>query len=245
MRILISNDDGIDAEGIKVLERAALTLFKDVWVVAPEFEQSGKAHAFTARDKMTVKQRDDRHFAIGGTPTDCILYACNALLKDHRPDVILSGVNHGANLGFDVTYSGTTGAAIEGTLQKIKSFAFSLDGVKEGRDEWATAEAFIPEIIKRYVMAKWLPYTFLNINIPSMPINEIAGIELTTLSHRKIGDAVECFEDGCFRIGFNRSGLIKDGTDIEAITRGAISVSPIRLELTNHEQLDLLKSLIY
>ena len=116
-RILICNDDGINAEGVSVLEQAALGLSDDVWVVAPADEQSGKAHSFTAKGDLIAVKRDERHFAVNGTPTDCILFACNVLFKGKKPDFIFSGINHGANLGFDVVYSGTTGAAIEGTLQ--------------------------------------------------------------------------------------------------------------------------------
>src|SRR5690606_11337562 len=116
LRILVTNDDGIHAPGLKVLERIALALSKDVWVVAPEYEQSGASHSLTLSDPLRVRQISKRRFAVRGTPTDCVMMAVHKLIESRPPDLVLSGVNRGSNLGEDVTYSGTVAAAMEGTL---------------------------------------------------------------------------------------------------------------------------------
>src|SRR5690606_20737368 len=122
-RILLSNDDGVHANGLKVLERVARTLSDDVWVIAPEAEQSGSSHSLTLRRPLRVRHVSERHFAVDGTPTDSVLLGVRHILRDHPPDLVLSGVNRGANLGEDVTYSGTCAAAMEGTLLGIPSIA--------------------------------------------------------------------------------------------------------------------------
>ena len=174
-RILICNDDGINAEGIHVLEEAARRLSDDVWVVAPAFEQSGKGHSFTAKGNLTAVKIDDRHFTVDGTPTDCILFACNVLLKNHKPDFVFSGVNHGSNLGFDVLYSGTTGVAIEGTLQGIKSFAFSLYGAKQGSAYWSMIPEVLPKVVEKTKAFEWPAHTFLNVNFSERAADQIKG----------------------------------------------------------------------
>lgn len=245
-RILICNDDGIEAEGIRVLEEAALTLSRDVWVVAPAFEQSGTAHSFTAHSRLTAKQVGERRFTVSGTPTDCVLFACNVLFKDRRPDMLLSGVNHGANMGFDVVYSGTAGAAIEGALQGIKSFAFSLYGAKSGSTSWMTPRRFIPEIIERFFTREWAPLTFLNVNFPDVLSEVVTGIEITALGRRKIGDSIENMVKNSgeyqFAIGYSRTGEIEPGTDADAIMRHAVSVTPVSFDLTMSEMAAMLKA---
>ena len=236
-RILICNDDGIEAQGIRTLEQAALRLSDDVWVVAPAAEQSGKGHSFTAKGELKAVQIDDRHFAVDGTPTDCVLFACNVLLKDHKPDLIFSGVNHGSNLGFDVIYSGTTGAAIEGTLQGITSFSFSLYGAKRGSVFWPMIPDALPQIVKRTLAIKWPRLTFLNVNFPECPIDKIAGIRITRLSSRKIGDDIVVTKrtkrEQSFCIGYARNGETEDDSDTSAVQKGFISVTPVSVNMTN------------
>ena len=124
-RILIANDDGIHSAGIKLLETIARTLSDDVWVCAPETEQSGASHSLTIHRPLRAKKYDDRHYSVDGTPTDCVMLAMNHVLKDRRPDLVLSGINHGANIGDDVTYSGTIAAAMEATLLGLRAIAIS------------------------------------------------------------------------------------------------------------------------
>ena len=236
-RILICNDDGIDAEGIRVLERAALDLSDDVWVVAPAVEQSGKGHSFTARGELKAVRRDDRHFAVSGTPTDCVLFACNVLLKNHRPDFVFAGVNHGANLGFDVVYSGTTGIAIEGTLQGIKSYAFSLYGAKNGSVFWSDIPKILPRIVEKTADLEWSRRSFLNVNFPERSIENVAGVKVACLSSRKIGDDIQITrqtdKETFFKIGYARNGEIEPDSDTFAVQNGFVSVTPISLDMTD------------
>src|SRR5215469_10445123 len=132
-RILVTNDDGINAPGLKVLERIARKLSRDVWVVAPELEQSGAGHSLTLRRPLEVRRVRERRFAVDGTPTDCVLIAVNHLIEGPRPDLVLSGINRGGNMGEDVTYSGTVAAAMEGTLLDVPSIALSLAVGSEAR----------------------------------------------------------------------------------------------------------------
>ena len=238
-RILICNDDGISAEGIRVLEKAARGLSDAVWVVAPAFEQSGAGHSFTTHRPLTAHRVSERHYTVDGTPTDCVLYACRALLKDHKPDLVLSGINQGANLGLDVTYSGTVGAAMEGTLQGVRSMALSLYGAKSPADTpyWETAARYAPEVIGRLAEMEWAPDTLMNVNFPAVPPEKVSGIEIPCLSRRKIGDelTINSLPDGktSFWIGYARTEdpSVK-GTDLEAVLRGAVTITPITLDLT-------------
>src|SRR5580700_4119051 len=141
-RILVSNDDGIDAPGIKVLEKIAHSLSDDVWVVAPELEQSGASHSLTTRRPLRLIERDERRFAVDGTPTDCILLAVKRVLRDRLPDLVLSGVNAGSNVGEDLTYSGTVAAAMEATLLGIPAIALSQDFRDGEEPPWQTGEAY-------------------------------------------------------------------------------------------------------
>src|SRR5713226_7750389 len=168
-RILISNDDGIDSPGLRVLERIARDLAEDVWVVAPELEQSGASHSLTTRRPLRLKEVGWQRYSVDGTPTDCVLLAVKRLLRDHPPDLVLSGINGGSNVGEDLTYSGTVAAAMEATLLGIPAIALS----QEYRDDtdilWPTSEAFAPEVIRRLLRQPWPDSTLYNINFPAVP----------------------------------------------------------------------------
>lgn len=247
MRILICNDDGIDAEGIKVAEEAARTLSDDVWIVAPAFEQSGTGHSFTAGRYMSVKQVGEKRYAVNGTPTDCVIFACRYLLKDALPDLVLSGVNQGANLGFDVAYSGTIGAAVEGTLQGVRSVALSLFGAKHASDKvhWETVRRYAPEVVRKLISIGWSENTLMNVNFPAVPVEECSGIEFPMLSRRKIGDDV-CVDrisddEYSFKVGFIRTEDDSSGGDVEAVSRGAVTVTPVSVSLTDMRMIPVLK----
>src|SRR6185437_11393798 len=154
-RILISNDDGIEAPGLKLLTKVAHTLSRDVWVVAPEQEQSGASHSLTLYRPLRVRRLGPRRFAVDGTPSDCVLLAVNAILKDKRPSLLLSGVNSGSNLGEDVTYSGTVAAAMEATLLDVPAIALSQHSADDRPIEWATAARYAPEVIQRLTSQPW------------------------------------------------------------------------------------------
>ncbi|WP_284448308.1 5'/3'-nucleotidase SurE, partial [Pseudoxanthomonas mexicana] len=149
MRILVSNDDGIHAPGLKILEKIAHSLSKDVWVVAPEYEQSGASHSLTLTLPLRLRKINARKYAVRGTPTDCVMMAMHEIFKDKRPDLLLSGINRGANLGEDVTYSGTVAVAMEGSLLGVPSIALSQCFQHGHPVKWGTAEHHAPRVIKK------------------------------------------------------------------------------------------------
>ena len=179
LRILISNDDGVNAPGIKVLERIARAISKDVWVVAPEQEQSAAGHSLTIRRPLRVRQLSRRRFAVDGTPTDAVLLGVNHVMKGKRPDLVLSGINRGSNLGEDVTYSGTVAAAMEATILGIPAIALSQFINHPHPVKWATAEYWAPDIIRRIMAVGWGRNVLMNVNFPDVLQSHVTGIEVT------------------------------------------------------------------
>jgi len=248
-RILISNDDGINAVGIKTLERIALAISDDVWVVAPETNQSGAAHSLTLSRPLRVRRYGDRHFAVDGTPTDCVLIALQRIVEDAPVDLVLSGVNHGANLGEDVTYSGTVAAAMEATLFKVPAIAFSQVCASRQHIKWATAERYAPEVIERLLSMPWPEDVLVNVNFPDLVADEVQGLRVTTQGKRKIGDTLlertDPRGEPYLWIGALReSELPGEGTDLAAIATGYVSITPIHLDMTHHASLQALRGLM-
>lgn len=248
-RILISNDDGINAVGIKTLERIALAISDDVWVVAPETNQSGAAHSLTLSRPLRVRRYGDRHFAVDGTPTDCVLIALQRIVEDAPVDLVLSGVNHGANLGEDVTYSGTVAAAMEATLFKVPAIAFSQVCASRQHIKWATAERYAPEVIERLLSMPWPEDVLVNVNFPDLVADEVQGLRVTTQGKRKIGDTLlertDPRGEPYLWIGALReSELPGEGTDLAAIAAGYVSITPIHLDMTHHASLQALRGLM-
>lgn len=242
-RILISNDDGIHAQGIKVLERIAQTLSDDVWVVAPETEQSGAAHSLTLRRPLRLNKISPRRFAVDGTPTDSVMVALSEVLKDKKPTLMLSGINHGANMGEDVTYSGTVAAAMEATLLGIPSIALS-QVTKHGQHvKWATSEHFAPGIIATIMKAGIPKGTLININFPNLVTASVKGVEIVSQGLRNMRDSLVRWTDPRGIPFYWIGGVARDDsptdvrTDLEAIQKGYISVSPLQLDLTNKAML--------
>ena len=169
MRILVTNDDGIHSPGLVVAEQIARTLSQDVWVVAPENEQSGASHSLTLASPLRLRQMDQRHYAVSGTPTDCVMMACLHLLKDRTPDLVISGVNWGSNLADDVTYSGTIAGAMEGCALGIPSIALSqcYDEGSRMTIDWSAGETHGAEVVRKLVAAGWPPGTLMNVNFPA------------------------------------------------------------------------------
>ncbi|MFN3288786.1 MAG: 5'/3'-nucleotidase SurE, partial [Sphingomonadaceae bacterium] len=169
MRILVTNDDGINAMGIRVLEDIARQLSDDIWVVAPAEEQSGAGHSLTLTRPIRVRKLGERRFAVQGTPTDSVMMALGLLIEGRRPDLVLSGVNRGPNLAEDVTYSGTVSAAMEGTLAGVRSIALSqaMASYVVGRERFAAAEATGADIIRRIIAADWGEGVLVNVNFPA------------------------------------------------------------------------------
>jgi 5'-nucleotidase len=237
-RILVSNDDGIHAPGLKVLEKIARALSKDVWVVAPESEQSGVSHSLTVRTPLRIRKLSPRRFAVNGTPTDCVLIGALQLLKDNPPDIVLSGINPGGNLAEDVSYSGTVAAAMEGVLIGYRAVALSQIISPKGVLHWRTAEHFGPRIIRKLAAAPWPRDVFVNINFPGLPVNEVEGIEVTQQGRRRlqerITEAFDPFDRPYYWIGSPRLDKpSNEPTDIAATSRGFVSVTPLHVDHTH------------
>ncbi|MCA1440175.1 5'/3'-nucleotidase SurE [Ensifer sp. IC4062] len=240
MRILLTNDDGIHAEGISVLERIARTISDDVWVVAPEVDQSGLAHSLTLSEPLRLRQVSDRRFALRGTPTDCVIMAVRQIL-DRKPDLVLSGVNVGANLADDVTYSGTVAGAIEGTLQGIRSMALS-QAYRHTIDTavpWDVVETHAPTLIRTLMDVALPDGTLINLNFPNCPADAVAGTDVTSQGKLEFGLSIDERVDGrgfpYFWLRFGeRAGDFRAGTDIHALRENRISVTPLKLDMTDY-----------
>src|SRR5260370_7961688 len=181
MRILCTNDDGIHAPGLKVVEEIARELSDDVWVVAPELDQSGVSHSLSLNDPLRLREVGPRHFAVRGTPTDCVIMGARHILGDKMPDLVLSGVNRGRNVAEDVVYSGTIAGALEGTILGLPSFALSQEFSMETREKplWETALKFGPEILRRVIDAGVPKNTVINVNFPPLPPAAHRGLRVT------------------------------------------------------------------
>jgi len=243
MRILVTNDDGYGAEGLDVLRRIAEEVSSDVWVVAPEKNQSGASHSMTLHEPLRCRQMNERTFVIRGTPTDCVLMAVRHFFIDHPPDLVLSGVNHGSNLAEDVTYSGTIAAAIEGTMLGIRSIAMSQVGgsLEEGKIHWETPLTHGPGIVAQLLEAGWPTGVVLNINYPPVPPDAVEGIEITRQGRRdqaslRIDQRSDPWGMPYFWFNFERPpSTLVPGSDLAAIDGGAISVTPLYLNMTHNE----------
>lgn len=238
-RILITNDDGVNAPGLKLLERVIRPLVREVWVVAPETEQSAAGHSLTLRRPLRLRKISGRRFAVDGTPTDCVLLGIKKVLEDRPPDLVLSGINRGGNLGEDVTYSGTIAAAMEATLLGFPAVALSQVSDDRRAVKWATAEHWFGPVLDSLSAHSWPPNVFINVNFPDVPARSVKGIEITRQGQRKIsGDLTEGVDprgETFFWIGNQR--FLEDprrrGTDLNAVKRGAISITPLTLDLTH------------
>jgi 5'-nucleotidase len=250
MRILITNDDGINAKGIEILKAIALGISPDVWVVAPETNQSGTSHSMTLHSPLRLRSLDERTHAVTGTPTDCMIMAVRHILKDRPPHLILSGVNHGSNLAEDVTYSGTVAAAMEGALLGFRSIALSLMfGFHNGerRELWDTPLAHAPGLIKKLIKSEWGPGRLININFPDCRPDEVSGIEVTRQGVRDqamldIDSRTDPWGTPYFWFGFERrKSTLVPGTDLAAIAERKISVTPLSVDLTDRDASSSLK----
>lgn len=245
-RVLISNDDGVNAPGIKALERVMKRIAGEVWVVAPQTEQSAAGHSLTLRSPLRIHKISKHKFSVTGTPTDSVMLAVHEVMKDSPPDLVLSGVNRGGNLGEDVTYSGTVAAAMEGTLLGIPSVAFSLVTPDEAKAHWKTAEVYVEQVMKQLAGVSFPRGVLLNVNIPDCLADQVTGIETTRQGRRKIGCELLQGHDPkgapYFWIGAQRDeDRSLKGTDLEAVSRGAVSITPLSLDLTHRGMMKTLK----
>lgn len=248
MRILLTNDDGIHAEGLACLERVARTLSDDVWIVAPETDQSGFAHSLSLSEPLRLRKLSDKHYAVRGTPTDCVIMGVRSIMPE-PPDLILSGINSGSNIADDVTYSGTVAGAMEGTLLGIRSIALSQAYVHDEevgrRVPWATAEALAPALLDKLIGLSLPAGVFLNVNFPNCAPDEVEGTVSTAQGKLVYNLNVDERRDGrgfpYFWLRFGREMEdVREGTDLFAIQHRQVSVTPLKLDLTAHEVRDML-----
>jgi 5'-nucleotidase len=242
-RVLLTNDDGVQAKGLEALRTAISNLGVEVFVVAPDRNQSATSHSLTLSKPLKVDEVSQGIYSVQGTPTDCVMLAVRHLLNT-KPDIILSGINHGPNLGDDVSYSGTVAAAIEGTMLGVLSIAVSLADW-EPLDFSVAAE--VAAEIAQVVLRKGLPEdTYLNINVPDLHKEDIAGVEITRMGKRIYRDAVEIKSDEKGNTflwigGQQPSWEGEDHTDFRAIEKGKISITPLHLDLTNYRAMETLR----
>jgi 5'-nucleotidase len=240
MNILCTNDDGYLATGIQVLASAARNLGA-VTVVAPDREQSATSHSLTLHHPLRARRSADAAWIVDGTPTDCVILAVNELLN-HAPDVCVSGVNHGPNMGEDVLYSGTVAAAMEATVIGIPAIALSYVGDRyEELEGW---EAVVTDLLGKLLDHREFPdHTLFNVNLPGIPPDEVAGIRVTSLGRRRYADSITRAHDPSGKEYFWIGGGVAnwtgtDGSDFQAVRDGWISVTPLHLDLTNYPLLE-------
>lgn len=245
MRILLTNDDGIHAEGLAALERIARALSDDVWIVAPETDQSGLAHSLSLSEPLRLRKISDKHYALRGTPTDCVIMGIKQVL-DIKPDLVLSGVNSGSNVADDVTYSGTIAGAIEGTMQGVRSFALSQAYVYDNGARllpWEVCEAHAPALLEKLMTVNLPEGTFLNLNFPNCRPEDVEGVEVTSQGKLAFNLQVDARTDGrgfpYYWLKFGeRAGAFTEGSDIHALKHNKISVTPLKLDLTDYSVTD-------
>lgn len=248
MKILITNDDGINAPGLVSAEKIARQLTSDVTIVAPETDQSGVAHSLTLSHPLRLRKVAENKFALNGTPTDCTIMGVREIMKE-PPDLVLSGVNSGQNIGDDVIYSGTVAGAIEGALLGIKSIALSqaynfTEGARHVK--WGTCETLAPEIIDRLMTQDFPEKTLVNVNFPNCEVNEITGTQVTGQGAFNHGLFMEKRHDGrgfpYYWIKFGREvpGQ-RENSDITALLEKRVSITPLKLDLTDVGFQDALK----
>jgi 5'-nucleotidase len=243
MRILLSNDDGYFAPGLAVLSATLKTQGHDVTVVAPERDRSGASNSLTLDRPLMVRQSPAGFHYVNGTPTDCVHLAVTGLLPE-LPDMVISGINHGANMGDDTVYSGTVAAATEGFLLGIPSVAVSLANMQA--ENFETAALFVADLVRRFSSQPFPEHVLLNVNVPDLPADQISGFDVTRLGRRhKAQDTVKTINprnQTMYWVG--AAGGAQDagpGTDFYAIAQGRISVTPLQLDLTRYTQMQLVE----
>lgn len=246
MRILLTNDDGVNAPGLKVLEKIARAISDDIWIVAPAEENSGAGHSLTLTRPVRIREHGEKHYSVAGTPTDSVMLGLGIIMKDAKPDLILSGVNRGANLGDDITYSGTVSAAMEGALAGVRSIALSQVYSKEGMADsvpFSAAEAWGEKVLRPLLDQPFIPRTLININFPALLPADVKGIKVAQQGFHDYsrGSIVKGTDPrGYDYYWFGLHGAVQtagNDTDLEVIEDGYISVTPLQLDLTHRELL--------
>ena len=239
--ILITNDDGIDSKGLELIIEIVRDITSNYIVVAPKNNCSGYSHSITLSRPIRLNKLSDKLYSCDGSPTDCVMIALSEIFKNKKPDLIISGINSGENLGDDVTYSGTVGAALEGAFSNIKSIAISKSrpGLNE-KDEWTAVRKFIPDIIDNFFTKKSM---IVNVNVPNVSSSKVKGTKYTKLARRKPKGKFLVRKDDkgipYYWLTTERSkGKIESNTDIWAINNKYISITPLRLDITDSSFLE-------
>lgn len=237
-RILVTNDDGINAPGLDAMIDIASQLSQDVWIVAPEYNQSGAGHSLSLTHPVRTRQITEKRFALEGTPTDCVLFAVKHLLKAHKPDIVLSGVNRGSNMADDVTYSGTIAGAMEGCLLGIPSIAFSQAYTHPHPPKWETATQYGAEVARRVLVGGIPGNILVNVNFPVVVASAVKGTRVTRQGVRGFGGHIVERTDPrggtYYWIAYAPGEHERDEeSDITAVRSGYISVTPLHLDLTH------------
>ena len=252
MRILLTNDDGIDARGLALLETIARRLSEDLWVVAPTDEQSGTGHSLTLTQPVRLRRHGEKRFSVSGTPTDAVMMALAFVMKDSPPDLILSGINRGANLAEDVTYSGTVSAAMEGALAGVPSIALSQAYARQGLGAgvpFAAAEAWAERVLKPLIEQRMAERTLINVNFPAIDPDDIKGVRVCRQGLRDYGRLriIERTDPRGFPYyWFGLAPTMETPghtTDLEAIADGYVTVTPLHLDLTYEPSIPGLEAL--
>jgi 5'-nucleotidase len=245
MRILCTNDDGIHAPGLATLEKIARELSDDVWVIAPETDQSGVSHSLSLNDPLRLREVRRQHYAVKGTPTDCVIMGVRHVMHGCKPDLILSGVNRGQNVAEDVTYSGTVAGAIEGTILGVKSIALSQAYGPGGRTSvrWECAERHAATVVRKVLEIGIPSGVLVNVNFPDCAPEEVEGVAVCVQGQRnqellRIDERQDGRGNAYFWVAFEkRRTEPSNGTDLHAIAHNRIAVTPLRLDLTDEPTL--------
>jgi 5'-nucleotidase len=249
-RILLTNDDGIDAPGLEVLERIARELAREVWVVAPEHDRSGVSHAISLHHPLRISQRGERRWAVTGTPGDCAVMAISHLMQATPPQLLLSGVNRGANLGIETVFSGTVGGAMTGMMLGVPAIALSQAWTDRAHVRWDTAARLGPQVVRHLLEIGWSAATCLSVNFPDLPSGEVGPLTLARQGAGTVqGMDVEVRTDlrglTYYWVGFRR-GERDQGpeSDIEALNAGRITVTPLRYDRTDEDAYSVMTRLL-
>jgi len=245
-RVLITNDDGIDARGLAILEGIARDIADEVWVFAPDDNCSGYGRSLTLKRELKVSHHGDRRMTCDGTPTDCMILALNHFMNESRPDLVLSGINLGMNVADDITCSGTIGAAWEAVVHGVPAIAlsqkYSMEIPRDNPDVFAAAEAHALNVIRMLIDEGWPDNVIMNVNFPSLPADEVKGVKPITVGrHKNSDDVLPGSGENTYRIGMARQRLkVEEGTDIGALLDGHIAVCPLSINMTDRDFLGTL-----
>jgi 5'-nucleotidase len=249
-RILLTNDDGIDAAGIVLLEKAASQFANEVWIVAPAVDKSGVANSISLREPLRISKRGEHKYAVYGTPADCVAFAINQVMKDTPPDLILSGINSGSNLGFETLLSGTVGAAMTGMLLGVPSIALSQYEQADKRVDWSCAENYIISTLTQLLSLTWSKQVCLSVNFPNVAPDKVKGLKVTTqgIGNVKNINATKTTDphgEDYYWIRIQDGELDKpDHSELAVVEQGYISVTPLTYERTCQNEYRRLTKLV-